>query len=155
MTAAFRIVSRILLLQRVVAFDVRLFLFLFFSLSLYCFSTLVVRIVFFFSSFLCISLISNFWFPSSLPRRRKRLRRPEPSTPGVRFVRLQLQFLKLRQHWVYILKGLIYILSSFPSSQYNLPADKNQKHDFWQLHPINQTRKQLRLVLREMPVRPR
>ena len=33
MTAVFRIVSRILLLQRVVAFDVRLFLFLFFSPS--------------------------------------------------------------------------------------------------------------------------
>lgn len=61
-----------------------------------------------------------------------------------------LGFAELEQHRVYMLEGLIDLLTDLGTSQDDLARHKDQEDNLGFDHAINQAREQLRLILRHI-----
>jgi len=55
-------------------------------------------------------------------------------------------FAEVLKHRVYHLKGVVDLLSNFRSSQDNLSAYEDEKHDLRSDHAVDEAREQLRLI---------
>jgi hypothetical protein len=58
-----------------------------------------------------------------------------------------LSFPVFSEHREHVLKGSVNLFAVLSSSENNLARDKNEKHNLWLLHPVNQPREELWLIL--------
>ena len=65
------------------------------------------------------------------------------------------ELFELGEHGVNVFERLINVLTSLPTGEDDFTGHENQEHNLRHLHSVNQTGKELGLILREVSVLPR